>query len=60
MCGGSFTSVIQLLELYIPRRTLGIITIVLLNKLGNLLDNFTWFDKKLPHLATNYFVVAEK
>lgn len=59
-CGGSAVSIIQLLELYIKRRSLGIIAIVFLNKLGDLLDNITWLNAKLPKLATNYLVIARK
>jgi SAM-dependent methyltransferase len=59
-CGGSAVSIIQLLELYITRRSLGIMAIVFLNKLGDLLDNITWLDAKLPKLTTNYFVIARK
>ncbi len=59
-CGGPAASIIQLLELFIPKRSLGVIVIVLLNVLGDLLDNITWLNAKLPRLATNYFIVAKK
>ena len=59
-CGGSAASIIQLMELFVPSRSLGIVIIFLLNKLGDLLDRVTWLNAKLPDLATNYFIVARK
>lgn len=57
---GPILSLIQLLELYIPMRSLGIMIIFLLNKLGNLLDNVAWLNAKLPRLSINYIIVARK
>ena len=59
-CGGSAASIIQLVELFVPSRSLGVAIIFLLNKLGDLLDRVTWLNAKLPDLATNYFIVARK
>lgn len=59
-CGGPATSIIQLMELFIPSRSLGVVIIFLLNKLGDLLDRVAWLNAKLPDLATNYFIVARK
>ena len=58
-CGGSAMSIIQLLELYIPSKSFGVIIILLLNKLGNIIDNI-WLNEKIPNLATNYFIIARK
>ena len=59
-CGSPTVSIIQLLVLYIPRRTLGVAIIFLLNMLGDITENLTWLNMKLPKLATNYFIVAKK
>jgi len=59
-CGGPAASIIQLMELFIPSRSLGVIVIFLLNKLGDLLDRVAWLNAKLPNLATNYFITARK
>jgi SAM-dependent methyltransferase len=59
VCGDSVASILQLLELYIPNRSLGCIIIYILNKLGDLFDNSVWLNSKFPHLITNYFVVAK-
>ena len=58
-CGDSIVSILQLLELYIPSKSLGSIIIFALNKLGDLLDRSEWLNSKFPHLTTNYFVVAK-
>lgn len=59
-CGGSAASIIQLLELYIPGRSLGVAAIFFLNRLANLLDRSKALNAKLPNLATNYVVMARK
>ena len=59
-CGGPAASIIQLIELFIPQRSFGIIAIFLLNKLGDLLDRVAWLNAKLPDLTTHYFIVARK
>lgn len=59
-CGGPVASIIQLLELFVPAKSLGVIIIVLLNLLGDSLDSNVWLNAKLPDLIANYFVVARK
>ena len=59
-CGGPAASIIQLMELFVPSRSLGVIVIFLLNKLGDLLDRVAWLNAKLPNLATNYLITARK
>lgn len=59
-CGGPAASLIQLIELFIPSRSFGVIAILLLNKLGDLLDSVAWLNAKLPDFATNYFILARK
>jgi len=58
-CGSPAASIIQLMELFIPSRSFGVIVIFLLNKLGDLLDRAAWLNAKLPNLATNYFIIAK-
>ena len=53
--GGSVTSIFQLLELYIHHRSLTVIMIFVLNRLGDLLDDFLWLNAKPPNLVTTYF-----
>jgi len=59
-CGGPAAGIIQLVELFIPGRSLGKIIITLLNKLEDLSDNVAWLNEKLPSLTTNYLALARK
>lgn len=59
-CGGPAASIIQLLELFIPPRYLGSAIIILLNIVGDFLDNFERINSRLPNLVSNYFIVAMK
>jgi SAM-dependent methyltransferase len=58
-CNRSAASMIQLLELYIPRGYIGKAVVFILNKLGVFLDNLS-LNALLPDLATNYLAVAKR
>jgi SAM-dependent methyltransferase len=59
-CGGPASSILQLMGLFVPKRSIGIMFIVLLNKLGDFLEELRRFNAGLPELATNYLAVARK
>jgi hypothetical protein len=57
-CGGPALSIIQMMILFIPRK-LGFL-FILLNKLGDLLDQSILVNLRMPQFTTNYLAVAKK
>jgi SAM-dependent methyltransferase len=59
-CGGSISSLFQLICLYIPQKSGTVLIIAILNLFGALFDRGALSKLNTPNLASNYFVLAQK